>query len=174
MHVRFLQWNIWRNEHPINILSILQALRPDICCLQEVTENGPKSPGIHAAKLLAEALNMEFHFTVASTRPAVTAGFTEKEGVAILSKFPIESVRQAVIKPENDPSNPYDQSARVYAEAVCIVNGNPLTIGTCHMSFANKGFSDDRVKNQETNQLMEIIGHQPKRYVLAVGNHTPG
>lgn len=36
MRIKILQWNIWYEEKPENIVKTVQEIKPDIFCLQEL------------------------------------------------------------------------------------------------------------------------------------------
>jgi len=84
--LRILTLNIWQEQGPWSqrmdaICDALEALAPDLICLQEVREVPQKIP--NQAETLAEALGMEYVYEVAQPWGG------GDEGIAILSRDPV-------------------------------------------------------------------------------------
>jgi endonuclease/exonuclease/phosphatase family metal-dependent hydrolase len=78
--VRIVSWNIERGKDPAEIADRLQALRPDIACLQEVDWGNRRTGGSDVLQILAERTGMlglygiEFLELEGRERPARYAG----------------------------------------------------------------------------------------------------
>src|SRR5437667_7446816 len=85
--VRLVTWNLWWrlgdwNARGEAIARTLEALRPDVACLQEVWAEGDRNQ----AALLGERLGMSHAFA----RDRAQAGVDQ--GVALLSRWPLADV----------------------------------------------------------------------------------
>ncbi|HEX8311726.1 MAG TPA: endonuclease/exonuclease/phosphatase family protein [Chthoniobacteraceae bacterium] len=73
------------------IVEVIAAYKPDIIALQELDVGRARSGGAHQARLIAEALRVQYHF-----HPAMRME-EEEYGDAILSAHPLELVKAAVL-----------------------------------------------------------------------------
>lgn len=83
---------------PERIARVISRYQPDIIALQELDVNRTRSKNIHQASLIAEILDMEFHF-----HPTINEEH-EQYGDAIISRFPMQLVKAAALpKPKSMP-----------------------------------------------------------------------
>jgi len=76
---------------PARIARVIDTLRPDVACLQELDVGRSRSGRVDQARLIADLLQMEFHF-------APTLSVQEEHyGNAVLSRLPMQRVRAAAL-----------------------------------------------------------------------------
>ena len=133
-HLRVVTLNLWGNEPPLErrlALAIrqLQALAPDVVCLQEVRPlDGAK--GRTTAEVLADALGYAAHYAVAvswddGVHPKLPAG---QEGLAVIAK----QIDDARVLPLPEP-RPAD--ARILLSAQIATHGGPIWVHTTHLHY---------------------------------------
>lgn len=79
------------------IASVIAEAQPDVVALQELDVSRPRSRNAHQVRVLAEMLEMEFHF-----HPALRIK-EEEYGDAILSKHPVRMVQARPLPPDPPP-----------------------------------------------------------------------
>lgn len=83
---------------PHRIARVIARFNPDIVALQEIDNNRPRTENLDQAALIAEYLNMNYHFF-----PAIRMR-EEEYGNAVLSRHPIEIRRVCALpRPGNHP-----------------------------------------------------------------------
>ena len=121
--VRLVTWNLWWRlgdwkRRADAIAQMLEELRPDLVCLQEVWREGPRNQ----AAELAERLGMGHAFAVDRTEGAVD------QGVALLSRWPLTDVAQRTLPVPSEVREPnVALRARVQGPR------GPLLLATTHL-----------------------------------------
>ncbi len=148
-NLRVITLNLWGTEPPLAqrldlALRQLQALAPDVVCLQEVRPLDGKA-GRTTADVLAEGLGMAAHYAKAvewedGAHSKLPAG---QEGLAILAK----SIRSTRVLPLPEPRV---ADARVLLSAEVDSDGGPIWIHTTHLHYR----LDDGVARE--NQVLAI------------------
>lgn len=154
MQFSVLQWNVWVNEQPQNILQVLEKYQPDIICLQEVTQDFPNI-GKDVPQFLATNLNYHVHHAVAHTWTDQVPPRTQ--GNCILSKLPLKNLRYQVIQ-EAEPKTANTQGLERRIACLCDVQlpDHEVTVVTTHLSFSD-GFRETSEKNRESNLFLETL-----------------
>ena len=91
------QLNIFRNPNKMikNILTKIKCLNADVICLQEVFENSLKE------KIINELSDNQPYYLLGDTYKRYLVG--EDSGLMVLSKYPIEFVKEQVLEEYNFP-----------------------------------------------------------------------
>lgn len=121
--VRVVTWNLWWRLgnwewRASAIAEILEGLRPDLVCLQEVWQEG----GDNQAALLGERLGMTSAFARDRTEDEVD------QGVALLSRWPLADVASRTLPVPSDV-----RDANVALRAVVEGPRGPLLLATTHL-----------------------------------------
>jgi endonuclease/exonuclease/phosphatase family metal-dependent hydrolase len=80
---------------PERIISVIRSCRADVIALQEVDANRRRSRGHEQARVIAEALAMSHHYYAISDHDG------EQYGLAIISRYPLTSVRSGHLTAAN-------------------------------------------------------------------------
>jgi endonuclease/exonuclease/phosphatase family metal-dependent hydrolase len=133
-NLRVITLNLWGTEPPLDArlrLAVrqLQALAPDVVCLQEVRPLDGRA-GRTTADVVAEALGLTAHYAVAvawgdGEYAGVPAG---EEGLAILARS-IRDTRVLAL-PEARPAD-----ARILLSASIDTAGGPIWVHTSHLHY---------------------------------------
>jgi endonuclease/exonuclease/phosphatase family metal-dependent hydrolase len=133
-NLRVITLNLWGTEPPLDArlaLAVrqLQALAPDVVCLQEVRPLDGRA-GRTTAEVIADALGMAAHYAVAvawedGAHGAMPAG---QEGLAILAR----TIGETRVLPLPEP-RPAD--ARILLSAAVETDGGPIWIHTAHLHY---------------------------------------
>ncbi len=163
--MKILQWNIWYQEDPKNILDALKEIDAEVVCLQELTVNHPRH-NIDVPKFIAEGLDYSFFFkeSQADNSKDIYSSF----GNGIFSRFPMSEQKFIFVRDPrkaDDELADYSKEGRVYVESVISEDSRKLTIGTVHMSYTDR-FAETPEKKVETNKLLEIIKEKKDGYVI--------
>jgi endonuclease/exonuclease/phosphatase family metal-dependent hydrolase len=129
--LRVITLNLWGTEPPLEprlALAVrqLQALAPDVICLQEVRPLDGRA-GRTTADALAEALGMTAHYEVAVAWEDGPRG-AGQEGLAVIAR----SIREARAQPLPEP-RPAD--ARILLSASIDTAGGPIWVHTTHLHY---------------------------------------
>jgi endonuclease/exonuclease/phosphatase family metal-dependent hydrolase len=134
MKLRIVTLNLWGTEPPLDrrlALAIrqLQALSPDVVCLQEVRPLDGKQ-GWTTAHAIADGLGMSAHYEVAlawpdEAWPGMAAG---QEGLAIIAK----SIDETAVLPLPD-ARPTE--ARILLSAKIATAAGPIWVHTAHLHY---------------------------------------
>lgn len=171
MNISIMQWNIWYLEDIRDVAKLLNVIKPDMCCLQELTIDHPVQIIKNTPKYLAD--QMGYHFFAKELPIETTDGQKVMLANGIFSRFPISSSRFAWI---NQPKRGggYDDEYRAYVEATLEVEGQVVTIGTTHMSYTHR-FEGTQGKRQETDLLVRELRRHYKRFIFTGDlNAVPG
>jgi endonuclease/exonuclease/phosphatase family metal-dependent hydrolase len=132
-NLRVVTLNLWGTQPPLEArlaLAVrqLQALAPDVVCLQEVRPLDGRA-GRTTAEVIADGLGMAVHYAVAVAwddgEGALPAG---QEGLAIVAR----SISDARVLPLPEP-RPAD--ARILLSASIDTAGGPIWVHTAHLHY---------------------------------------
>lgn len=171
VNLRVVTLNLWGTEPPLEArlqLAIrqLQALAPDVVCLQEVQPVDPAAlpfgsadtrghaPGVEGAagrttaEVIADALGLSAHYAVAVAWDAGPgARAAGQEGLAILAR----SISDARVLPLPEP-RPDD--ARILLSAQVETAGGPIWVHTAHLHYR---LDDGVAREQQVLAIDEAI-----------------
>lgn len=92
--VKILNWNIERGVQLSRIIETLERENPDICILQEVDLNVPRTGAQNVAEVIARTLGLNYVYASAFQELGQHAGPSPAyQGQAVLTRFPIRSKR---------------------------------------------------------------------------------
>ena len=132
-NLRVVTLNLWGTQPPLDArfaLAVcqLQALAPDVVCLQEVRPLDGRA-GRTTAEVIADALGMTAHYAVAVAwddgEGPLPAG---QEGLAVVAR----SIRDTRVLPLPEP-RPAD--ARILLSASIDTAGGPIWVHTAHLHY---------------------------------------
>jgi endonuclease/exonuclease/phosphatase family metal-dependent hydrolase len=149
---------------PRRVARAIAAVAPDLVALQEIDLGRRRSRTEDQAQLIARQLGMQLAFC-----PTVTRG-EEHYGHALLSRWPIEIVKRAVLP--QDPRSWWKEPRSAMWARVC-VEGEPLHVITTHLGLGRH----ERVLQMQALLGDEWLGKVPEdEPVLLCGdfNLTPG
>jgi endonuclease/exonuclease/phosphatase family metal-dependent hydrolase len=160
-----VQWNIWYQEDPKNIVSQLKEWDADIVTIQEATQGMLLHDKCDTARYIAEQLGFELHFQAAHNWSL--AGKPEESiGNAILSRYPLQKQTHFYVQtPGPEKREVYSEQGRVYVEADVELPTGVVTVGTVHLSYTDH-FKPMDHQIAETAKLLEIVNHKTERYFL--------
>lgn len=171
MKLKILQWNIWTEEDPKNVVKLIQELNPDIACLQEATINCEGNGFINVPKFLQAKTGMNLHFQKAQYWP--TDKGKKYQGNCILSRNPFtEKTHFYVQKMKHSNFDDYSYEGRVLVVGKIDYEGKILTVGTTHLSYTHK-FEETEQKIFEEMKLLSIIKGLPEPLLLAGDFNVP-
>jgi endonuclease/exonuclease/phosphatase family metal-dependent hydrolase len=152
-NLRVLTLNLWGTEPPLDrrlalAARQLQALAPDVVCLQEVRPLDGRS-GRTTADVLAEALGMRAHYEVAvawedGVHTTLAAG---QEGLAVIAR----SIRETRVRALPEP-RPAD--ARALLSVSIDTAGGPIWVHTTHLHYR---LDDGMAREQQVLAIDEAI-----------------
>lgn len=161
MKLSVLQWNVLYKEKSENILQLIREIDADIVCLQELTQDSDINPKIDIPGHIA-ALGYNSHYFIT---------LTEKDfamGNGIFSKYPIASKATEYThrgKDLKNYDNAYADEPRAYIEIQIEVNGQPLSIGTAHLSYSSK-FVPSPLRQKEDAKFISLVSNHDKRFLF--------
>ncbi len=168
-----MQWNILYKEKAENIIALLNSVKPDIFCFQELCIDSVYNPGIRdIARYIAEKLGVRYYFETAFTKP--DAEEVKSIGNAVFSRFPIVGKRHFFTKEAGSHVTDFSDEGRVYVEAEIQTDEQKfLQVGTVHLSYIHK-FMMTEAKIKEVNRLVDGVKDKSKSYILTGDlNSTP-
>ena len=112
---------------PDRFARIIAAHSPDVVALQEIDVGRARSRGMHQARMIADLLDMQFHF-----HPCFTVE-NEQYGVAVLSHLPIRVVRAGPL-----PGRPGREPRGVLWVEVDTGNGTAVQLLTTHLGLSRR------------------------------------
>ena len=160
MEFTVLQWNTWLDESIGNIIAELKRIDADILCLQELTVAADGSE--NRPEMVQQALGLEMCFSPAHT--SSENGRVLTMGNAVLSRFPFEASRAAVMR-ESGKKGGHLERGRSYAEATLRTPAGVITAGSTHLSYL-PGFADTPDKMDEIERLIAALGPSPRRRLV--------
>ncbi|MDR3578118.1 MAG: endonuclease/exonuclease/phosphatase family protein [Anaerolineaceae bacterium] len=164
MIVRLVQWNIWQSINLGEIPDFIKELDAHILCLQEMRGMGGPVSQNDVQKRLEDSLGMASYCEIAQTWRSPEGETWQGNG--IFSKYPIiEKSCRFLQQSQPRPSDASDEG-RIYVEATINVNGQPLTVGTTHLSYT-KRFLTTQKKKAEVSHLLNILTEKNGNYILA-------
>lgn len=132
-----------RRLDPGRIAEVIAAVDPDIVALQELDVSRERSGRAHQARLIAEHLNMRFHF-----HPAHRIKEEEEYGDAILARWPL-SLRKAAELPTVNERLAFEPRGALWASIE--VNGTEVQVINTHLGLSN---------NERKAQIEALMGHE--------------
>lgn len=131
------------SERESNIVSYLETTNSDVVFLQEVKFNAEYSP-FTQSKYLNSLLSTPYpHSQTSVSRIFKSSGSESREGLAVLSKYPIIDSEVIVLKKRAD-----DKHTRIIQKVSLLVDGGIVNFTNVH--FSNNAYSDE--------QLAETLG----------------
>lgn len=165
--VKLVQWNVLYQEKAENIIKLIEKVKPDIFCGQELTTSGGANPGINIPAKIAKTGRYDYFYK------STDVNFEEYEtafnfGDGIFSRFPIKAKREYRIQSKDE----YEET-RFYIEADILIDGQILTVGTVHLSFSPY-FKMNEKRLAEAEKLFSIVKRHNERFILTGDmNATP-
>ena len=149
--MRVLTWNLWHQFGPWEarrpaILEAVIALDPDICCLQEVWEDG----GVNLAALIAERLGGHHH--VFGSRLDVGG---VKFGNAVVSRWPLAG-HEVLALPAPADADELRTCVRADIEAPF----GPVQAFSTHLNWR---FDHSAIRQDQVRAVCEFIAGSPAR-----------
>lgn len=124
---------------PFRIANVIAQYRPDIVALQELDNGRVRTGQIHQAKVIAEHLEMDFHF-----HPSFELE-DEQYGNALLSRFPLQLLKAGPL-PTFNGRRALEQRGAIWASVA--INGRDIHIITTHLGL------DRRERMAQTEELL--------------------
>lgn len=144
------------SERESNIVSYLEMTDSDVVCLQEVKFNIEYSP-FTQSRYLNSLLSTPYPHSQASvSRIFESSGSESREGLAVLSKYPIIDSEVIVLKKQPD-----DKHTRIIQKVSLLVDGETINFTNVH--FSNNDYSDEQLAETLTitkrrNETAVILG----------------
>jgi endonuclease/exonuclease/phosphatase family metal-dependent hydrolase len=133
------------SERESHVISYLEAMNSDVVFLQEVKFNSEYS-SYTQSKYLNSKLEAPYPYTQSSvSRYYLQSDSIEsREGLAVLSKYPITDSEIIVLKKHTD-----DKHTRIIQKVSLLVDGQTINFTNVH--FSNNDYSDEQL--EETLQI---------------------
>lgn len=145
----FTNWQIRKPE----ILAYLKATNPDVILFQEVVYIPDISPYNQVQLLNQELLYPYEHSAVTRLQPS-TEHKTFREGLGMLSKFPVMKTDTVVLKKEAD-----DEHHRIVQLIDLVISDQPVLLANVHFSLTDTtDFATAHL--EETLQIIDSKGEQ--------------
>ncbi len=140
------------------IAAVIRSSGADLVAIQELDSITERSNRVYQLKVLADKLNMHFHFE--RTIPYEGGAY----GIGILSKYPLETVK-AYELPHVEGTEP-----RKLLLASIKYKGSSVIIGCTHIDYKTK-----EIKQRQTQTLLDIVNRLDNEVVIIAGdfNATP-
>jgi endonuclease/exonuclease/phosphatase family metal-dependent hydrolase len=135
----------------------IDSFSPDIVGLQEVDVHwSSRSKFADQAADLGRLLGMNVRFAHIYELPPAKAGDPSREfGVALLSRFPVQSwSNDTITRLSTQETNPTPKPMPGLLEAVLDLNGKPLRVFVTHLDYR----ADPRVRVQQVQDIIGCIG----------------
>ncbi|PIQ68246.1 MAG: hypothetical protein COV91_05180 [Candidatus Taylorbacteria bacterium CG11_big_fil_rev_8_21_14_0_20_46_11] len=156
--IKIVSINVELNKHIDRVTAFLHEEKPDVVCLQEVSE--------YDVSYFKTLLGMEGHYEpmvrIASSRPYRTLG-SGAVGLALFCRFPASfSAQYYVGSKESIPVESEDNQSinGVLVTATCMVDGNEYVIGTTHFTWTPDGEASD-AQRRNIESLFSALGTSP-------------
>lgn len=144
------------SERESNIVSYLETADSDVVFLQEVKFNIEYSP-FTQSRYLNSLLSTPYPHSQASVSRIFESGGSEsREGLAVLSKYPISDSETIVLKKRTD-----DKHTRIIQKVSVLANGQTTNFTNVH--FSNNNYSDEQLEEtlkitKSRNETSVILG----------------
>ncbi|GEP45606.1 endonuclease [Brevifollis gellanilyticus] len=129
------------------IAEVIASQEPDVVALQELDVSRARSGRAHQARIIAEHLDMCFHF-----HPAQRIQEEEEYGDAILSRWPMH-LRQAAELPTVQERLAFEPRGALWASVE--VHGRPVQVMNTHLGLSN----NERIKQIDALLGPEWLAH---------------
>lgn len=129
------------------IAEVIASENPDVVALQELDVSRERSGRSHQARLIAEHLNMRFHF-----HPAMRIKEEEEYGDALLARWPL-SLRKAAELPTVKERLAFEPRGALWASIE--VNDVEIQVINTHLGLSN---------NERKVQIEALLGHEWVRH----------
>ena len=127
------------SERESNIVSYLEAMDSDVIFFQEVKFNLEFSP-FTQSKYLNSLLSTSYPYSQTSVSRIFESGGSEsREGLAVLSKYPISDSEIIVLRKRAD-----DKHTRIIQKVSVSVDGQTVNFTNVH--FSNNDYSDEQLE----------------------------
>jgi endonuclease/exonuclease/phosphatase family metal-dependent hydrolase len=159
MKISVLQWNVLYLEKADNILGLIRQLRPDVVCLQELTQNSLTNPNRDIPAEIA-GYGYGYRYEATSGQPDLILGN------GIFSKFPLLNHKSVYLTREDPANTDFPQYSRAYLEAELDAGQSKLTVATAHLSYSPE-FKFYPAKQAEADQFLKLVESRAKgKYIL--------
>ncbi|MET0404905.1 MAG: endonuclease/exonuclease/phosphatase family protein [Cystobacter sp.] len=160
-NLRVMTFNIQSGLRGIDkVAAVIRDASPDIVALQEVDVRSLRAGGLDQAAVLAERTGLPYfaHFRTTSL-------FGGDYGVALLSRFPLESVQQHPL-PVLTGTEP-----RTVAHALLKVKGQEVSIYVTHLT--QRPFKNE-IRVRQSMAIMALMNQDPRpKLLMGDLNDTP-
>lgn len=138
-----------------NIISYLNDLKPDVVFLQEVKYDTQHSSHIQSKHLNDKLSTPYLYFQSCISRIYQTSeGEDSREGLAVLSKYPIIDSEALVLA-----KRPDDKHTRIIQKVRLLVNNDIV-------SFVNVHFSNNQYSSEQLEETLDIVRHSGERSIV--------
>jgi len=145
---------------PEAVARVIEAQRPDVVILQEVSRGWAVSGTIDSAEWLSARLGLPYVFVEAADK-----GF----GNAILSRFPILRTDEGFLPKGAGPMD------RAWIRALLdLGDGRTVTVIGSHLHHQHDGPEDDRTRLRQIGTLLGAWGGASRTIIAGDMNSTPG
>jgi endonuclease/exonuclease/phosphatase family metal-dependent hydrolase len=159
--LRVMTFNIQSGIQGLDkVADVIRSAGPDIVALQEVDVRSQRASGLDQPAVLAERTGLRYyaHFRTTSL-------FGGDYGVALLSRFPLESVRQHPL-PVAEGTEP-----RTLAHALVKVNGQEVSVYVTHLT--RRPFNN-AIRVRQSAAIMALVSQDPRpKLLMGDMNDTP-
>jgi endonuclease/exonuclease/phosphatase family metal-dependent hydrolase len=155
-------------DREASIVSYLETTDSDVVFLQEVKFNIEYSPYTQS-RYLNSLLSTPYPHSQASVSRIFESGGSEsREGLAVLSKYPINDSEILVLKKRAD-----DKHTRIIQKVSLLIDGQRINFTNVH--FSNNDYSDEQLEEtlkitKSRNETSVILGDFNIFDIKAVGN----
>lgn len=144
------------SERESNIVSYLEATDSDVVFLQEVKFNIGYSPFTQSRYINSLLPTPYPHSQSSVSRIFESSGSESREGLAVLSKYPITNSEIMVLKKRAD-----DKHTRIIQKVSLLVDGQIINFTNVH--FSNNDYSDEQLEEtlkitKSRNETSVILG----------------
>lgn len=129
------------------IAEVIASENPDVVALQELDVSRERSGRAHQARLIAEQLNMRYHF-----HPAMRIKEEEQYGDALLARWPL-ALRKAAELPTVKERLAFEPRGALWASIE--VDGVEIQVINTHLGLSN---------NERKAQIEALMGHEWVRH----------
>ncbi|MCY1076352.1 endonuclease/exonuclease/phosphatase family protein [Archangium lansingense] len=142
------------------VAEVIRSASPDIVALQEVDVGSWRARGMHQPAELARRTGLKYYAHFRTTRL-----FGGDYGVALLSRYPLESVEQhpLPVLPGTEP--------RTVARVLVKVNGQDVSVYVTHLT--QRPFTGD-IRVRQSAAIMRLMAKDPRpKLLMGDMNDTP-